>query len=54
MKNEFDRFDATMQRLIRVPHDKLKAELDAEKRAKGKKRKAKKTSASDHVSREQD
>ena len=53
MKSQFDRFDATMRQLIRVPHDRLKAELEAEKQAKGKKRKPKKTSASGRASREQ-
>jgi hypothetical protein len=41
---EFDRFDATMQQLIKVPHSAIKAKLDAEKRAK--KRKPKRASAS--------
>lgn len=41
---EFDNFDATMKRLVAVPHDKIKAKLDAEKAAK--KRKPKKASAS--------
>jgi len=41
---EFENFDATMRKLIRVPHDKLKAALDEEKQAK--KRRKSKTSAS--------
>jgi len=49
---EFDKFDATMRKLIKVPHEKLKAALDAEKAEK--KRKPKKTSASGRESREQD
>lgn len=43
-KSEFENFDAMMRELIKVPHDKLKAALDAEKEEK-KKRKSK-TSAS--------
>ena len=47
--SEFDRFDGLMKKLIRVPHSKIKAKLDAEKRAK-QKRKPKRTSASGHAS----
>jgi len=43
--SEFDNFDRTMRKLIAVPHSELKAALDAEKRAK-QKRRAKKPSAS--------
>lgn len=48
---EFDTFDATMRKLISVPHDEIKAALDAEKAKKPqkKKRKAKEPSASDHA-----
>ena len=49
---EFDKFNQLMHRLIKVPHEKIKAKLDAEKAAK--KRKPKKASASDHVSGEKD
>jgi len=35
-----------MRRLVAVPRSEIKAKLDAEKRAKERKRKAKKTSAS--------
>jgi hypothetical protein len=53
-KNEqFERFDATMRKLISVPHSEIKAKLDAEKREK-QKRKAKKPSASVHASRDKD
>ncbi len=46
---EFDNFDRTMRDLMSVPHDEIKAALDAEKAEKQKKkRKAKKPSASDH------
>ncbi|MGO8794349.1 MAG: hypothetical protein ACLQLC_05965 [Candidatus Sulfotelmatobacter sp.] len=45
---EFENFDRTMRDLMSVPHDEIKAALDAEKAAKQKKkRKAKKPSASD-------
>ena len=44
-QSEFENFDATMRKLIAVPHSELKVALDAEKRAK-QKRKAKKPSAS--------
>lgn len=47
-ENEFNNFDRMMQRLIQVPHEKIKAKLEAEKAAK--KRKPKKTSASGRVS----
>ena len=49
MRNsEFDNFDRTMRDLMSVPHDEIKAALDAEKEEKQKKkRKAKKPSASD-------
>jgi len=48
MKNsrEYESFNRTMQDLMKVPHSEIKAKLDAEKRAKTKKRKAKKPSAS--------
>jgi len=59
MKNnstEFDNFDRTMRDLMRVPHNDIKAALDAEKAAKKskKKRKAKTPSASGHVSNDGD
>jgi hypothetical protein len=44
---EFDNFDAFMKRLVAVPHDKIKAKLDAEKAAKKRKPK---TSASGRAS----
>jgi len=34
---EFEKFDSTMRKLIKVSHEELKAKLDAEKKAKGKK-----------------
>lgn len=42
--SEFEKFDKTMDRLLRVPHSEIKAKLDAEKAAK--KRKAKRASSS--------
>lgn len=46
---EFENFDRTMRDLMSVPHDDIKAALDAEKAEKQKKkRKAKKPSALDH------
>jgi hypothetical protein len=51
-KSEFEKFDAAMHRVISVPHEKLKAALDAEKAEKQKKRKAKKPSASGRVRRD--
>jgi hypothetical protein len=49
---EFENFDRTMRDLMSVPHEQIKAVLDAEKAAKknNKKRKVKKSFASDHVS----
>ena len=52
--SEFERFDQTMRQLMKVPHEEIKAKLDAEKAAKEKKRKAKKPSASDRASGEKD
>jgi len=48
---EFERFDKTMEAILRVPHAELKAALDAEKAARAEKRKAKKPSASGRASR---
>ena len=33
---EFENFDAAMRKLISVPHDRIKAELEKEKAAKSK------------------
>jgi hypothetical protein len=33
-KTEFEKFDALMQKLIKVPHSTIKAKLDAEKQGK--------------------
>jgi hypothetical protein len=47
--SEFEKFDRTMRDLMSVPHDEIKAALDAEKAEKQKKkRKTRKPSASDH------
>jgi hypothetical protein len=40
--NEFDNFDRTMRELMKVPHEKIKAELDAEKANKKPRQKRKK------------
>lgn len=45
--SEFDNFDSTMRRLISVPHETIKAKLEAEKAAKKRKPK---TSASGRAS----
>ena len=52
VNSEFDNFDRTMRDLMSVPHEEIKAALDAEKAAKErkKKRKAKKPSASGRAS----
>ena len=48
MKNkEFEKFDATMRGLIKVPHSEIKGKLDAEKAAK---KKPAKKQASDRAS----
>jgi hypothetical protein len=54
--DEFQNFDRMMRKLMTVPHSEIKAALDAEKAAKRgkKKRKAKKSSASDRASVERD
>ena len=44
-KTEYDKFSELMGKLIKVPHSEIKAKLDAEKRAKRRK-KARKSSAS--------
>ena len=38
---EYENFDRTMRDLVKVPHGEIKAKLDAEKSARGKKRKPK-------------
>jgi hypothetical protein len=35
---DYDRFVAAMDRIVRVPHAEIKAQLDAEKAAKEKKK----------------
>jgi hypothetical protein len=46
---EFERFTSFMKRLVAVPHSEIKAKLDAEKRGKQRKKRAK-TSPADHAS----
>jgi hypothetical protein len=41
---EFERFDKMMGALLSVPHEKVKAELDAEKKEKKQKKKSKQKS----------
>ena len=48
-KTEYEKFNSVMDALLKVPHSEIKAKLDAEKAAKAKKRKPKKTSASDRA-----
>jgi hypothetical protein len=45
--SEFENFDRTMRDLMKVPHDDIRRELEAEKATKKRKRKPVKTSASD-------
>jgi hypothetical protein len=52
--NEYKNFETTLSRLLNVPHSKVKAKLDAEKKAKEwkkakKAKKARKPSASREV-----
>jgi hypothetical protein len=35
-KSEFENFDRTMRELIKVPHDEIKAKLEAERSSKRK------------------
>lgn len=35
-QSEYEKFDATMTKLLKVPHSEIKAKLDAEKAAKKK------------------
>jgi hypothetical protein len=53
-KSEFENFNETMKDLLSVSHDEIKAKLTREKLAKNSKRKAKKPSSLDRVSREKD
>jgi len=51
-ENEFDNFDRTMRDLMSVPHDEIKAALDAEKTEKQKKKRKTKTRLSKEVKSE--
>ena len=42
---EYNKFNVFMGNLLKVPHDDIKAKLEAEKQEKAKKRKTKKPSA---------
>lgn len=46
--NEYEHFTELLGKLLSVPHSEIKAKLDAEKRAK-KRKKPKKSSASGHA-----
>jgi len=48
-KSEYDTFEHNMRELLKVPHDKIKDELEREKATK-KRKKAKRSSASRAVS----
>jgi len=48
-QNEYDNFESLARQLINVPHDEVKAKLDAEKAAK-KRKKSKVSSASREAS----
>lgn len=50
-ENEYGNFTRLLDRLLSVPHDKIKAELDAEKRNRTTKRKR---AASGHAFRDTD
>jgi hypothetical protein len=53
--SEFEKFDRTMRDLMSVPHEDIKAALEAEKAEKlKKKRKAKKPSASGRAANGED
>jgi hypothetical protein len=41
--NEFAKFDAAMEQLLKVPHSEIKKKLDAEKEGKRKRKAAKKS-----------
>lgn len=43
---EYERFDNLMQKIVEVPHDKIKTKLEAEKRKKAKKHPIKRPSVS--------
>jgi hypothetical protein len=45
-EGDFDRFTGFMKRLVAVPHSEIKAKLDAEKKAKKRKKRTPKVSAS--------
>jgi hypothetical protein len=47
---DYDRFTSFMDKLAKVPHSELKADLDKEKAEKKQKRKAKKTSSAEGTS----
>jgi len=48
MNQEFENFDRTMRKLIKVPHSTIKAKLKAEKAAKKRKPKASASGRASH------
>ena len=52
--SEFEKFDRAMRELIKVPHSEIKRRMDAEKRAKARKKRAKQQPASARASRAKD
>jgi len=53
-QSEYGKFTDFMKRLVAVPHSEIKAKLDAEKRAKGRKRTSAKRSSASRASRAKD
>lgn len=51
-KSEYENFDRTMRKLMSVPHDAIKAQLDAEKKVKTKRKKRAASRASGGSSRD--
>ena len=53
-QSEFERFDSTMNALLKIPRSAIKAKLDAEKAEQQKKKRKPKASASVRASRAKD
>ncbi len=49
-KNEFEKFDDTMEKLLAVPYSELQKKLEDEKRAKAKKKRTPKRPTSSRAS----
>jgi len=54
VEGDFGKFTDFMKRLVAVPHSEIKAKLDAEKRAKGRKRTSAKRSSASRASHAKD